>query len=73
MRSGAIGLDESPRLLREVVDDIERKMINEALERVRGNKVKAAEMLGLSREGLRIKMQRLGVVFEKKNRRSREV
>jgi len=68
-----MGVDGIPRPLRDVVDDIERRMIAEALERVRGNKVKAAEELGLSREGLRIKMQRLGVVFEKKNRRTREV
>ncbi len=72
-RAGVMDVDGTPRPLRDVVDDIERRMIAQTLERVRGNKAKAAEELGVSREGLRIKMQRLGVVFEKKNRRTREV
>ena len=71
-RAGVMDVDGTPRPLRDVVDDIERRMIAQTLERVRGNKAKAAEELGVSREGLRIKMQRLGGVFEKKNRRTRE-
>ena len=43
------------------VDALEREMICEALRRTRGKKVAAAEMLGVSRNGLAKKMARLGI------------
>jgi DNA-binding NtrC family response regulator len=42
-------------------DEAERTLIIEALTRTRGNKTKAAQLLGISRNGLSMKMNRLGV------------
>ncbi|MHC4472198.1 MAG: sigma 54-interacting transcriptional regulator, partial [Planctomycetota bacterium] len=52
----------SPRPLKEVVEEVERAMIVRELERSGGNKTRAAEALGLSRLGLRNKMQRYAIV-----------
>jgi transcriptional regulator with PAS, ATPase and Fis domain len=45
----------------EVVDDIERRMIEGALKKYRGNKQKASQELGLSRQGLVKKLKRLAI------------
>ncbi len=45
----------------EVVEDVERSLIERELERCGGNKTKVAEALGLSRLGLRNKIQRYGL------------
>lgn len=47
--------------LREVVDQVERHMIQEAMEACRGNKSRVARNLGLSRVGLQKKIKRLGM------------
>lgn len=47
--------------LKDVVEGIERRKILEAIERTKGNKSRAAELLGLSRLGLRKKMERYGI------------
>jgi transcriptional regulator with GAF, ATPase, and Fis domain len=52
---------EDPRPLREVVEEVEKAMITRELARQAGNKTRAAEVLGLSRLGLRNKMQRYGL------------
>ena len=44
-----------------LVDQLERKLITLALARARGNRSKAARVLGLSRNGLALKMERLGI------------
>jgi two-component system response regulator HupR/HoxA len=49
------------RTLEEAVRALEEEMIRSALDSVRGNKVQAARLLGLSREGLRKKMKRYGI------------
>src|SRR5262245_32732407 len=46
----------------EVVDDIERRMIEDALGKYRWNKQKVAQVLGLSRQGLVKKLKRLGIL-----------
>ena len=43
------------------VDRLERRLIREALARAGGNRSQAARLLGLSRNGLANKMQRLGI------------
>ena len=47
--------------LKDVVEGIEKRKIVEAIERTKGNKSRAAELLGLSRLGLRKKMERYGL------------
>lgn len=47
--------------LREVVAEVEREMIRDALAACGGNKTKVAERLGLTRKGLRDKIARLGL------------
>jgi transcriptional regulator with PAS, ATPase and Fis domain len=51
--------DESPRLTPLSLLDIERKAVEAALNRHKGNRTQAAHDLGLSREGLRKKIKRL--------------
>jgi DNA-binding protein Fis len=41
--------------------EMEKRLILSVLEHTGGNRTRAAEVLGISREGLRIKMQRLGI------------
>jgi Nif-specific regulatory protein len=45
----------------EVVGNIERRMIEQALAKAGGNKAKAAQALGLSRQGLLKKIKRLAI------------
>jgi transcriptional regulator with PAS, ATPase and Fis domain len=45
----------------EVVASIERRMIETALRKAGGNKQKAAQALGLSRQGLLKKIKRLAI------------
>jgi DNA-binding NtrC family response regulator len=48
--------------LERLVADCERAAIRESLRRTGGNKSGAARQLGLSRNGLAMKMQRLGLM-----------
>jgi transcriptional regulator with GAF, ATPase, and Fis domain len=43
------------------LEEMERRLILSVLEKTSGNRTRAAEILGISREGLRTKMQRLGI------------
>jgi len=47
--------------LPEAIDSLERRMIEQALLKSGGNKQKAAQALGLSRQGLIKKLKRLGI------------
>jgi DNA-binding NtrC family response regulator len=48
----------------ETVDTIERMCIEAALELTHNNRASAAEMLGLSRQSLYVKLRRFGMVAE---------
>jgi len=51
--------------LSEMVEELERKVIEDALIHHQGNKTKAASEIGLSRLGLRKKMVRYGLQYKK--------
>jgi DNA-binding NtrC family response regulator len=51
----------APSVLGEQVRDLERRIISAALTRFDGNKSKAARHLGITRNGLALKMRRLGI------------
>jgi Nif-specific regulatory protein len=51
----------TPRLLKDVVTDIEKRMIQEALQQSKQNQLHAARTLGLSRHGLIKKMKRYNI------------
>ena len=44
-----------------VLDDVERKLIVEAMERASGNQSKAARLLGVSRDTLRYRLKKYGI------------
>jgi DNA-binding NtrC family response regulator len=50
-----------PRSLAERVDELERRAIREALAASRQNKSRAARLLGITRNGLALKLKRLGI------------
>jgi two-component system response regulator HupR/HoxA len=54
-------MSEAGASLKDVVENVEKRKIVEAIERTKGNKSRAAEILGLSRLGLRKKMERYGL------------
>lgn len=54
-------LGDSPVSLRRLVDDYERRLIVQALERVSGNQRRAAAELGCLPTTLNEKMRRLGL------------
>ena len=54
-------MDVDGKSIDEVVEDIERRMVEDALKKYHWNKQKAAQELGLSRQGLAKKMRRLGI------------
>lgn len=56
--------------LRGKIDELERRTIIEAIERCHGNQTQAANLLGISRYGLRLKMRRLGMSAGKEARRA---
>ena len=54
-------VDTSQGQLRQAVEELERKMIGQALSENKGNILKTSEHLGLTRKGLRDKMARYGI------------
>jgi DNA-binding NtrC family response regulator len=48
----------------ETVDTIERMCIEAALDLTHNNRASAAEMLGLSRQSLYVKLRRFGIVSD---------
>lgn len=61
-RFGPATVDEASELdLQRLVDECERRALREALRRSDGNKSAAARLLGLSRNGLNLKLKRLQI------------
>ena len=56
-----LGKRSLKEMTREVVDDLERRAIQEALRRTRGRKAQAARLLGVSRPTLDAKLALLGI------------
>jgi two-component system response regulator HydG len=61
----ALGEKPLKEMVREVVDDLERRAILEALRRTRGRKAQAARMLGVSRPTLDAKIELLRIPVPK--------
>lgn len=59
MVANFVPLPDSPNLYRIVIDSAERALLRLALQRTRGNQKAAAELLGLARNTLRAKLQRI--------------
>lgn len=49
--------------LKDAVEDVEKRMVREALQSCRGNRTLAAKKLGLSRQGLLNKMHKFGLTY----------
>ncbi len=56
-----VGTETSPHLLNEAVREAERRYLQEILERVGGQRMRAAQILGISRKTLWKKMKTLGL------------
>jgi Nif-specific regulatory protein len=57
----AVSPTSTPRLLKDIVSELESRMIQEALQRSKQNQQHAAKALGLSRHGLIKKMKRYNI------------
>jgi len=58
-QAAPVEVDGDPTTLGKAVEELERRMIQDALKRSSGNIARAAKDLGLSRKGLYLKMDRL--------------
>jgi DNA-binding NtrC family response regulator len=59
--AGRIGRVTLPQLVKEAVGALERLCIETALRQASGNRTAAAQILGLSRQGLYAKLDRYGM------------
>jgi len=71
--SPAMTIPDQPRDLHATIEDIEKRIILNTLNRHRWNKSRTARMLGLSRDGLRKKMLRYGVQAGEGEKRNEEL
>jgi transcriptional regulator with GAF, ATPase, and Fis domain/tetratricopeptide (TPR) repeat protein len=53
--------------LKETIEELEKRMIIQALEECTGNKTKAAELLGITRQWLIKKIDRYGIQYSRSN------
>jgi len=53
--------DEATTLYRFVLDAVEKRLIENAMDRCRGNQLAASRMLGVNRNTLRSRIRRLGI------------
>jgi len=54
--------NDATNLYREVVDEVERPLLEVIMKHTRGNQSKAAQCLGLNRATLRTKLKRHGLL-----------
>jgi DNA-binding NtrC family response regulator len=59
--SRELGRSSLKSLVSRTVELIERRLVTDALELTEGNRTAAAELLGLSRQGLYTKLARYGI------------
>jgi len=60
LQTDGISID-SGRSMKEIVQSVEMKLISDALRRCAGNQVRAAKLLGITRDILRYRMKQYGV------------
>jgi DNA-binding NtrC family response regulator len=60
-RLAAVSPEPSGASLKEMVDDYERAIIARCLERCSGNRSAAARELGITRQGLSLKLTKFGL------------
>jgi DNA-binding NtrC family response regulator len=68
---GAVSRTAWGRPLNATVDEIERRMVGEALERARGNQSHAARELGLTEQAIRYRIRKYGLARTRQYRRIR--
>jgi Fis family transcriptional regulator len=56
-----LGSHHAPDLYRRVLREVERALIEEALQRSKGSQTRAARILGIHRNTLRVRMRALGI------------
>ena len=56
-----LGSHRAPDLYRRVIREVERALIEEALQRSKGSQTRAAKILGIHRNTLRTRMRVLGI------------
>lgn len=56
-----LGTHRTPDLYRRVMGEVERVLITEALQRAGGSQIKAAGILGIHRNTLRLRMRKLTI------------
>jgi two-component system nitrogen regulation response regulator GlnG len=56
-----LGTHRPPDLYRRVMGEVERVLITEALQRAGGSQIKAAAILGIHRNTLRLRMRKLTI------------
>ena len=58
----ALGDQEPRNLYQQVLEAVERPLVNAVLEQTQGNQTRAAEILGITRGTLRKRMKRYGQI-----------
>lgn len=64
-----LGSHHAPDLYRRVLREVERALIEEALQRSKGSQTKAAKILSIHRNTLRARMKALGIQSPSRRRR----
>ncbi|MDD5495573.1 MAG: helix-turn-helix domain-containing protein [Candidatus Omnitrophica bacterium] len=54
-------MDDNLPIYRTIIAQVEKPLIEMALERTSGNQIRAAELLGINRNTIRTKIKKLGI------------